>query len=301
LNVILDGFHNNRQRYKCKDCNKKFQNNRRKRKQFLKKLWYDYVWRKQTITDLSERHLKSEKWIRGQLDKVIVKSIVHVTPQSLVVGMDATFFNKKYGILLFRSPNLKKNLWWRQIKTETVAGYRQGREYIEKHGFTIKAVVIDGKKGVRQLFSDISIQMCQYHQKKIINRYLTLNPKLEASQELKVIVKTLTLTIEKEFTNDLNLWHDKWKDFLKERTINPETGRWNYTHKRLRSAYRSLKTNSPILFTYQKYPELNIPNTNNSLEGFFNEFKSRVNHHRGLNKKRRLKVIIEVLKGKPTP
>jgi len=140
--------------------------------------------------------------------------------------------------------------------------------------------------------------MCHFHQKQIIRRYLTNQPKLEASIELKGITRTLINTNEKEFTKQLNNWHSKWKDFLKEKTINLETNRWCYTHKRLRSAYRSLKTNLPYLFTYQKYPKLNIPNTTNSLDGYFNILKSLINVHRGLNSERRNRIAIEILKGK---
>jgi len=297
-NTKKNGKRNNIQTYKCQNCGKKFQNNKRAKNKFLEKLWYQYVWRKQTVCDLSELHNKSEKWIRIQLDKVVVKSIVRVTPQPIVIGADATFFKKTYGILLFRSTELRKNLWWKQIRTESVYEYQIGKEHLEKHGFVITAVVIDGKKGVKQLFFGIPVQMCQYHQIKIINRYLTLNPKLEAGKELRKIVSTLTYTNEKQFTNDLNNWHEKWETFLKEKTTNPETRKWCYTHKKVRSAYRSLKTNLPILFTYQKYPDLNIPNTNNSIEGFFNTLKTHVNIHRGLNILRRYKVIKEVLKGK---
>jgi hypothetical protein len=159
-------------------------------------------------------------------------------------------------------------------------------------------VVLDGKKGVREVFRGIPVQMCHFHQKQIVRRYLTNNPKLEASIELKEIVNTLIDTNEKQFTKQLNNWHIKWKDFLKEKTINPETDRWCYTHKRLRSAYRSLKTNLPYLFTYQKYSRLNIPNTTNSLDGYFNILKSLINVHRGLNKERRNRIVIEILKGK---
>jgi len=140
--------------------------------------------------------------------------------------------------------------------------------------------------------------MCHFHQKQIIRRYLTNQPKLEASIELKIITNTLTNTNEKQFTKELDNWHNKWKDFLKEKTINPETNRWCYTHKRLRSAFRSLKTNLPYLFTYQKYPNLNIPNTTNSLDGYFNILKSLINVHRGLNSERRYRIAIEILKGK---
>ena len=159
-------------------------------------------------------------------------------------------------------------------------------------------MVLDGKRGVKQVFNDISVQMCHFHQKQIVRRYLTNNPKLEASIELKTITATLTNTNEQTFTKQLNDWHNKWKDFLKEKTINPETNRWCYTHKRLRSAYRSLKTNLPYLFTYQKYPNLNIPNTTNSLDGYFNILKSKLNVHRGLNQKRVRRVVVELLKGR---
>jgi hypothetical protein len=140
--------------------------------------------------------------------------------------------------------------------------------------------------------------MCHFHQKQIVRRYLTNQPKLEASIELKEIVNNLTNTNEKQFTEQLNNWHKKWKDFLKEKTINPETNRWCYTHKRLRSAHRSLKTNLPYLFTYQKYPNFNIPNTTNSLDGYFNILKSLINVHRELNKERRNRIAIEILRGK---
>ena len=68
-------------------------------------------------------------------------------------------------------------------------------------------------------------------------------------------------------------------------------------HKKLRSAYRSLKTNLPYLFTYQRCPKLNIPNTTNSLDGYFNVLKSKLNVHRGLSRERAKKVVIELLKG----
>lgn len=159
-------------------------------------------------------------------------------------------------------------------------------------------MVLDGKRGVKQVFNDIPVQMCHFHQKQIVRRYLTNNPKLMPSQELKKIVSKLINTNEIIFTKKLDNWHDEWKDFLNEKTINPETNRWCYTHKRLRSAYRSLKTNLPYLFTYQKYPKLHIPNTTNSLDGYFNILKSKLNVHRGLNEKRARKVIVELLKGR---
>lgn len=218
-----------------------------------------------------------------------------IKPRSLVVVADATFFKRVFGICVFRSPHLRKNLCWRKISYETIDVYRQGRLFLENQGFIIQAIVLDGRPGVREVFSDIPVQMCHYHQKAIINRYLTTRPKLQASIELRWITSALCGATERLLGQRLNCWHKKWSYFLKERTVDPETSRWFYTHRRLRAAYRSLETNLPYLFTYQRYPRLKIPNTTNSLDGSFSHLKELVKIHRGLKRKMKHKLIEEIL------
>jgi hypothetical protein len=213
----------------------------------------------------------------------------------LVIVADVTFFNRFYGFIVFRSPYLKKNLYFKSIPYETIHEYILGKISIEKQGFNISAVVLDGRPGVRNIFSDIPVQMCHFHQKQIIRRYLTYNPILEAGIELKAIAATLCSSNEKFFTKDLEKWYEKWSEFLKEKTIDPFTHRWHYTHRRVRSAYHSLKKNLPYLFTYKKYPELNIPNTTNSLDGSFAHLKELVKVHRGFNHDLKKKLIEEIL------
>ena len=223
------------------------------------------------------------------------KQIINISPQSIVAVADTTFFTRSYGVTVFRDPKLKRNLIWKEVYSETPGQYWQLRNKLELKGIILKAIVLDGKRGVRQVFSDIPVQMCQFHQVAIVIRYLTRRPQLEASKELKKIVLLLTSCTEQEFKDLLDVWFNKWKDFLKERTTNPFTGKWYYTHKRLRSAYRSLKTNLPYLFTYQKYPELNIPNTCNSIDGSFTTLKNLLRIHRGMNRKNRYKMICQIL------
>lgn len=199
-------------------------------------------------------------------------------------------------MLIFKEPNLKKNIIWKEIHSETPGQYEQLKIKLECLGFNIKAVVLDGKRGVRDVFHGIPTQMCQFHQVAIINRYLTRRPILEAGKELRQIVLRLTVSTEKEFTELLNNWHIKWEGFLKEKTVNPITNKWCYTHKRIRSAYRSLKTNLPYLFTYQKYPKLNIPNTCNSLDGSNTTLKNLIRIHRGINQQNRYKMICQILR-----
>lgn len=173
--------------------------------------------------------------------------------------------------------------------------YEEARRRLEVDGFNIQAVVLDAKHGIKEVFSDLVVQICQYHQQQIIRRYLTAKPKTEAGLELKLLSDSLTNVDEKTFTESLKNWNDKWDGFLKERTYTPDGEHWWHTHRRVRSAYRSLITDSPYLFSYQKNPSLKIPNTNNSLEGYFSKMKQLLNNHHGLKRARRYKLIEALL------
>jgi hypothetical protein len=251
------------------------------------------------LSDLARKYDLSKKWIQAKLDEKEIKSIVRLNKDiELVLIADTTFFSCSEGLTVFREPNLKKTVWWKQTMGEKAEIYQLGRQHLEKNGFTIRAVVLDGRIGIREVFNGIPVQMCHFHQKRIINRYLTTRPKLPASLELRDITRTIPHSNEEELSKRLNDWHQKWEYSLKQKTVDPLTGRWFYTHKRIRSAYRSLTTNLPYLYTYQKYPNLNIPNTTNSLDGYFNRLKSLLNVHRGLGPRRRYRMIVEILTGR---
>jgi hypothetical protein len=56
--------------------------------------------------------------------------------------------------------------------------------------------------------------MCHFHQRKTINRYLTRNPRLEASCDLQKIMYDLATTTEAKFTQKLEVWCTKYQSFL---------------------------------------------------------------------------------------
>ncbi|MDI9517275.1 MAG: transposase [Tenuifilaceae bacterium] len=138
--------------------------------------------------------------------------------------------------------------------------------------------------------------MCQFHQAAIIRRYLTKKPRLRAAQELMGVVELMKQTDRESFEGALRLWFARWECFLNERTVNPETNRSFYTHKRLRSAYRSLKNNLPWLFTWYDHMELNIPNTTNAIDGHFADLKNKLRCHNGLSPNRKRKFLDGFLK-----
>ena len=194
--------------------------------------------------------------------------------------------------------NLSKNLLWKFLPYETIAEYIAGVKDLQERGWNVIGIVCDARRGLVNAFPGIPVQMCQFHQIQIVLRYITRKPKLEAGKELKELMLLLTKTDEASFRHWLTLWHEKWKDFLAEKTVDDFTKRWHFTHKRLRSAYRSLETNLPWLFTFEHHPHLYIPNTTNSLEGTFTNIKAKIAVHPGLRIDRKQKLIQELLCGK---
>jgi hypothetical protein len=283
------------QRYKCSFCGYQLQSGRRPDKK-EQQLWHTYIWKKQTLGELAEDVGHSTKWVRERLDCVQHHKQT-ITPQSIVIIVDTTFWGRSYGVCVFRSPTLKKNLWWNEVLSEKVAHYYYGRKILEEKGWVFTGAVVDGRRGLARVFSDIPVQICIFHQVKRVTKYLTRKPQTLAGRELLAITYHLKKSTEEEFTKLLDEWYTRWKDFINQKTRVIGCNRWHYTHKNVRGAYRSLKTNLPYLFTYQKYPELNIPNTTNSLDGMFSQLKARLAVHRGLRRDRRYKVISEILSG----
>jgi len=159
--------------------------------------------------------------------------------------MDTAYWGRNFGVMLFKDAITKENLLKYYVRNETNFLYKKGVEELVSKGYRVIAIVSDGRKGLAQSFRSILVQMCQFHQVAIIRRYITKNPKLPASIELKELVSMMKITDKGSFEGALDDWLVKWKDFLNERTISIETGRSYYTHKRLRSACRSLKSNLP--------------------------------------------------------
>jgi hypothetical protein len=137
--------------------------------------------------------------------------------------------------------------------------------------------------------------MCNFHQVAIIRRYLTQKPKMQASKELWQLTHLLTKTCKEIFDSRLQVWYCRWQPFLNEQRID-EKGKKRYVHKKLRSAYRSLKTNLPWLYTWDMNRALNIPNTTNAIDGHFADLKNKLRNHNGLSEARKKKFIDEFFK-----
>jgi len=283
------------QRYQCRICKTVFQSTRRGGGK-AQKLWHDYVWGKQNLKQIAKGENRSIEWVRKQFDTIEIER-KEITPQPTVFITDTTFFGKIWGVCVFRAPHLGKNVWWTEVTKEIMATYYYGRKILEEGGWVFQAVVIDGRRGMLKVFEGIPVQICQFHQMKTVTKYLTRKPKTPAGVALRAIMLQLPKSTEEAFTSLLANWKREYAHILTDKTYLLGTKRWYYTHKKTRSAYLSMERNLPYLFTYQRYPELNIPNTTNSLDGSFTHLKDKVNIHHGLRQDRRYKMIEEILGG----
>lgn len=210
--------------------------------------------------------------------------------------MDTTYFGRAFGVMVFKDSLTGTILYKQYVTQETNQLYLKGIEEISKRGIKIQSIICDGRKGLFQLFgNDIPVQMCNFHQVAIIRRYLTKNPKMQASKELWEHTLLLAHTDKESFEGGLNAWYIKWMDFLNERKID-EKGKKRYVHKKLRSAHRSLQVNLQWLFTWYENIPLKIPNTTNAIDGHFADLKNKLRNHNGLSIKRKIKFIDEFFK-----
>ena len=254
-------------------------------------LWREYSELKQTYAQLAERYGCSPRTIKRRLDAYAPPKGI-ATPGRVIVVMDTTYWRRLYGVMLFKDALTGRDLLWYFVKNETNALYAQGIAELEGMWYEMPAVVVDGRKGLPKMFPDKKVQLCQFHQQKTVRKYITKHPKSEAAMELKKIVDMLTKTDKESFEGMFGEWCVKWDGYLRERTTDPETGKSHYTHKKLRSAYLSVRRNLPLLFTWYDNIEMGIPNTTNLIDGHFSQLKRMLRNHNGMKRKRRDKLVI---------
>ena len=188
--------------------------------------------------------------------------------------IDATFFGREYGFLIFHDS--KKVIYFKEIKTESIKDFKEGIIALKAANYSILSVTIDGRRGyinnIRKLLGNIPIQMCLFHQKAIVRRYVTDRPRSRCGKDLKELMRLLCKSkSHQEFIDKFYKLKDQYCYFLNQRN---KLG--SYKHSSLRSAFRSIDSNMLYLFTYTDYKGLDIPPTNNHLEGMFGHLKTDI-------------------------
>lgn len=239
---------------------------------------------KQTLKQLSARYGKALSTLQRRFDALrYVPRMLPPAPTPVSVVCDTTFFGRKYGVLLFRSEG--KTLWWRFVLRETAAETRAGLQQLMEAGWGIQAITVDGKHStlsmLRKHYPHIPVQLCQYHVIQGLRRILGPRPATEFGQELLALALQLT-HLDKDSFADRFL-------YLTEYRFPHHRGRRD--ERKATRAVKAIERALPYLFTYKNYPNLRIPNTTNSCEGYFGQWKQKIKLHRGTTIVRQQKMI----------
>lgn len=275
------------QLYKCQECGYQF---RAIAEVSEEDLWTAYLEGKQTIKELSECFKISVATVKRRLHGIKRVWVQPPLSGSGFVHLDVTYWGRGFGVLLALDSQTGKPLYMAFVKSETVKDYEDAVSSIKERGYTIQGLIIDGKQSLFKTFAEHNIQMCQFHMKQIIRRYLTLNPKMLASRELRDLVGRLHKIEEEDFKQEYQEWKTKWYNTINHKSLHKD-GKMHYTHQRLRAAMNSLNFYLPYLFTFQRKDCKGMPNTNNKIEGTFTDLKKNLNNHSGLTLENRKRFI----------
>lgn len=297
LRVVKDGRRLKKQAYKCQNCWYRFISSSRSRTVEAKNLRDQYSFWKQTYEQLCFNNWCSRKTIQRIFDEHIELEYIfyneNIFPRETYVVTDVSRFGKDLAVLMVKSCAYKKVIYAKVIDRECVEEYAMAMDFIEEKWWKILWVTSDGFKWLRQLFSCYSYQFCTFHQVKLITMYLGKYPILEPNRELRKIALWLKSSYYEETKLRLDIWFAKFWEILGEKSYSENRRR--YTHKKLRSAYKSIKNNLDVLFTYQKY--VWMYNTTNMLEWYFRALKAKIRVHCWLSRDRRIKLLFKLLGG----
>ncbi len=157
------------------------------------------------------------------------------------------------------------------------------------------------------------IQRCYFHIRAAVRKHTTLNPRLEAGQEILELTKGLMqvwdLDAAAKWMGAYASWEAKWESFLKQRTYAKKglerpawakpNQQWWYTHIRLRRVqglYRQL-IRDDSLFTWlgEDYCDgaaRTVERVTSRLEGGPNNaIKHLLRHHRGMTEDHARKAV----------
>ena len=288
--VKKSGRRNNVQHYRCKSCGRQFQD--RPAGPSTEIIWNEYLNAKQTIAEIASGFQISESTVKRILRRRNEQwTQPDLTGMSGFVHLDATYWGHNWGILLGLDDITGMVIYMDFIKHETTMSYQKAVDAITTAGYLIRGIVIDGRQELFTAFRNYPVQMCQFHMMQIVRRYLTKNPKMNASRELLQICRSMTYRSGLDFKDDYNTWKERWKGFLNKRTTHRD-GKTYYLHRKIRTLVNSIDFYLPFLFTFQLLECAGMPNTNNKIEGTFTDLKKNLNNHSGLTPEHRRQFII---------
>ncbi len=299
MDVIKWGKRQNKQRFKCKNCDILFTRNDPNQKLENRFIWFKkWVIERQNFATLSRDSGLSKDTLQRIFYYFLKQSPqVKIIKRSQVnLRIDATYF-EKFCLLCYQDHSDGYTQLIRFSDGEDYSEIKEDLDNLIRLGVQIESITTDGHKSIlkaiKKALPDVLTQRCLVHIQRMCLLWLTRFPKHESAIELRKIVLLLLKINTKNdqiyWTKILEQWYLKNKNYLMEKTYHHATGRYWYTHKLVRRSYYTMKRALPNMFNYLSNPK--IPATTNGIEGFFSHLKNHLDIHRGLTLKHRIDFI----------
>lgn len=212
-----------------------------------------------------------------------------------VLVVDGTSVMKRKRMLLIAADgDHGRPVSWMDVERESYDSWVVFLRDLSWRGVTPAVVVCDAQRGllkaIREVWPQVKIQRCLIHVVRQACIWLTQNPQTRAGRELLGLVKELpqiqTKRQKHRWVRKFWRWDRRYEKFLKDRSYSP-SGKWWYTHRRLRGTRSLLKNALHDLFRFVTDPS--IPKTSNHVEGGLNSrLKELFRCHRGFSLQRKL-------------
>ena len=168
---------------------------------------------------------------------------------------------------------------------------------LREMGVTISSFTTDGSeniiRAIKYTHPHTLRQRCLVHIERECLSWLTQHPRTSAGILLRRLVRQINSIRTNNdrifWLRELDRWHEEYAEFIRQKTVNIETGEISYTHDKVRKAYVHLKRAIPNMFKFIGRPD--VPKNTNAIESFFGHLKDNLRIHRGLSFEHRIKFI----------
>ena len=300
LDVIRWGNRNGRQRYQCNNCGALFTSRRPDVRTNNRFVWFrKWVLGKQSLATLSEESGYSERqlrrWFSEYLENVPEWTVTRHKGIHLLI--DGTWLPDGRCIIVYRDYDRKSILYYHFGDDENEYEIASDLIMLREIGVTISSFTTDGSeniiRAIRYTHPHTLRQRCLVHIERECLSWLTQHPRTSAGIMLRRLVRQInnirTNNDRIFWLRELDKWHEEYTDFIRQKSVNIETGEMFYTHDKVRKAYIHLKRAVPNMFKFIDRPD--VPKNTNAIESFFGHLKDNLRIHRGLSFEHRIKFI----------
>lgn len=292
ISVIRWGVQCGHQRYICTNCKTSYTPRRRDVSTTNRFVWFrKWVLGKQTITDISRESGYSERQLRRWYDEYLDKAPEWVVQRRKGVHMliDGTWFDRDHCLIVYRDNDSKSTLYYRFAAGEDEYEIIKDLQVFKRLRLSISSFTTDGAepivRAIKYAYPHTTRQRCVVHIERECLAWLTQHPRTAAGITLRrlvcMICKIETMNDKLYWMKELAKWYDEYEEFIKEKSVNKETGEFTYTHDNIIRAYIHIHRALPDMFKFIDNPL--VPHNTNGLESFFGHLKDNLRVHRGLS------------------